>query len=58
MTADAARPWQHLFLERALRLRLQSGETILLIAGDVETLLPTVRDYMSRGRYRPGELFK
>jgi hypothetical protein len=56
--ADAARPWQHLFLERALRLRLQSGETILLIAGDVETILPTVRDYMSRGRYKPGELFK
>ncbi|HKQ99107.1 MAG TPA: hypothetical protein VJT09_00460 [Pyrinomonadaceae bacterium] len=56
--ADVARPWQHLFLERALRLRLQSGETILLIAGDVETILPLVRDYMSRGRYRPGELFK
>ena len=58
MTADAARPWQHLFLERALRLRLQSGETILLLAGDVETILPLVRDYMSRGRYKPGELFK
>jgi len=55
---DVARPWQHLFLERALRLRLQSGETILLLAGDVETILPLVRDYMSRGRYRPGELFK
>jgi hypothetical protein len=55
---DAARPWQHLFLERALRLRLQSGETILLVAGDVETILPTVREYMARGRYRPGELFK
>lgn len=53
-----ARPWQHLFLERALRLRLQSGETILLMAGDVETILPLVRDYMARGRYRPGELFK
>lgn len=58
MNADVARPWQHLFLERALRLRLQSGETILLLAGDVETILPLVRDYMSRGRYRPGELFK
>jgi hypothetical protein len=57
-SCDAARPWQHLFLERALRLRLQSGETILLVAGDVETILPTVRDYMSRGRYKPGELFK
>lgn len=56
--ADVARPWQHLFLERALRLRLQSGETILLLAGDVETILPLVRDYMSRGRYKPGELFK
>jgi hypothetical protein len=55
---DVARPWQHLFLERALRLRLQSGEAILLIAGDVETILPTVREYMSRTRYRPGELFK
>jgi hypothetical protein len=55
---DVARPWQRLFLMRALRLRLQSGETILLLAGDVETILPTVRDYMSRGRYRPGELFK
>jgi hypothetical protein len=58
MMADVARPWQHLFLERALRLRLQSGETILLLAGDVETILPLVRDYMSRGRYQPGELFK
>ncbi|MDT4897743.1 MAG: hypothetical protein QOH25_2820 [Acidobacteriota bacterium] len=58
MRADVARPWQHLFLERALRLRLQSGETILLLAGDVETILPLVRDYMSRGRYQPGELFK
>ncbi len=54
---DVARPWQHLFLERALRLRLQGGETILLMAGDVETILPIVRDYMSRERYRPGELF-
>jgi hypothetical protein len=58
MIADVARPWQHLFLERALRLRLQSGETVLLMAGDVETILPLVRDYMSRGRYQPGELFK
>jgi hypothetical protein len=58
MIADVARPWQHLFLERALRLRLQSGETVLLMAGDVETILPLVRDYMSRGRYKPGELFK
>ena len=58
MMADVARPWQHLFLERALRLRLQSGETVLLLAGDVETILPLVRDYMSRGRYKPGELFK
>jgi hypothetical protein len=58
MMADVARPWQHLFLERALRLRLQSGETLLLMAGDVETILPLVRDYMSRGRYKPGELFK
>jgi hypothetical protein len=58
MSCGTARPWQHLFLERALRLRLQSGETILLMAGDVETILPLVRDYMSRGRYQPGELFK
>lgn len=58
MSCGVSRPWQHLFLERALRLRLQSGETILLIAGDVETILPLLRDYMSRGRYRPGELFK
>jgi hypothetical protein len=58
MIADVARPWQHLFIERALRLRLQSGETVLLMAGDVETILPLVRDYMSRGRYKPGELFK
>lgn len=58
MICDVARPWQHLFLERALRLRLQSGETILILAGDVETILPLVRDYMSRGRYKPGELFK
>jgi hypothetical protein len=58
MNCDAARPWQHLFLARALRIRLQSGETIVLLAGDVETILPLVRDYMSRGRYKPGELFK
>jgi len=58
INCDVARPWQHLFLERALRLRLQSGEAILLIAGDVETILPMVRDYMSRGRYKPGELFR
>lgn len=58
MSCDAGRPWQHFFLERALRLRLQSGETILLTAGDVEAILPVVRDYMSRGRYKPGELFK
>ena len=58
INCDVARPWQHLFLERALRLRLQSGETILLLAGDVETILPIVRDYMARERYRPGELFK
>ncbi|MDQ3819542.1 MAG: hypothetical protein M3362_17945 [Acidobacteriota bacterium] len=58
VSCGIARPWQHLFLERALRLRLQSGETILLMAGDIEAILPTVRDYMSRGRYRPGELFK
>lgn len=56
--SDVARPWQHLFLERALRLRLQSGEAILLMVGDVDAVLPLVRDYMSRGRYRPGELFK
>ena len=57
-SCGVARPWQHLFLERALRLKLQSGETILLMAGDVDTILPIVRDYMSRGRYKPGELFK
>ena len=54
---DIARPWQQLFLERALRLRLQSGEAILLLTGDVETILPLVRDYMSRGRYKLGGLF-
>ena len=58
MGCDIARPWQRLFLERALRLRLQSGEAILLLTGDVETILPLVRDYMSRGRYKLGELFK
>jgi hypothetical protein len=31
---------------------------ILLMTGDVETILPLVRDYMSRGRYKLGELFK
>jgi hypothetical protein len=58
IVCDVARPWQHLFLERALRLQLQSGEMILLMTGDVETILPLVRDYMSRGRYKLGELFK
>lgn len=58
IVCDMARPWQHLFLERALRLQLQSGEMILLMIGDVETILPLVRDYMSRGRYKLGELFK
>jgi hypothetical protein len=55
---DIVRPWQHLFLERALRLRLHGGETILFIIRDAHTILPVVRDYMSRERYKPGELFK
>jgi hypothetical protein len=55
---DITRPWQHLFLERALRLRLHGGETIQLITRDAEAILPIIRDYMSRERYRPGELFK
>jgi hypothetical protein len=55
---DVARPWQHLFLERALRLRLQSGEAILLMVGDPEAILPLVRDYMARERYKLGGLFE
>ncbi|HYE64345.1 MAG TPA: hypothetical protein VD966_02110 [Pyrinomonadaceae bacterium] len=58
IACDLVRPWQSLFLERALRLRLQSGEAVLLVMRDAERVLPTVRDYMSRQRYRPGELFK
>lgn len=57
ISCDTTRPWQQLFLERALRLRLQSGETISLILSDAETLLPTLRQYMTRRRYQPGELF-
>lgn len=57
-SCDGARPWQHLFLERALRLQLQSGEAIFLIVGDVEAILPLVRDYMSRERYKLGGLFE
>lgn len=55
---DLVRPWQHLFVERALRLRLHDGEAILLFVRDAETVLPLVRNYMSLGRYKPGELFK
>ena len=55
---DLVRPWQHFFLERALRLRLQSGETLLLSVRDPDTILPLVRDHLGRERYRPGELFR
>lgn len=55
---DITRPWQHLLLERALRLRLHGGETILFIMRDAASALPVIRDYMSRERYRPGELFR
>ncbi|HEV7859858.1 MAG TPA: hypothetical protein VGO91_14675 [Pyrinomonadaceae bacterium] len=55
---DITRPWQQLFLQRALRLRLHDGETITLNLRDADTILPVIRDYMSRERYRPGELFK
>lgn len=54
---DTMRPWQHLFLERALRLRLHGGETILFIIRDAQSILPVIREYLSRERYRPGELF-
>ena len=57
ISCDITRPWQQLFLERALRLRLQSGESVSLILRDAETLLPTLRQYMTRRRYQPGELF-
>ena len=57
-SCDVARPWQHLFLERALRLRLQSGEAILLMVGDPEAILPILRDYMARERYKLGGLFE
>lgn len=55
---DVVRPWQRLFLERALRLRLQTGEQIYFITRDAESILPIIRNYMSGSRYRPGELFK
>lgn len=58
ISCDPIRPWQHLFLDRAFRLRLQSGEMILLSVRDAQTALPLVRQYMSRERYRPGELFQ
>ncbi len=58
VACDLVRPWQHLFLERVLRLRLQSGEAILLSVRDPETIMVLVGEYMSRGRYRPGELFR
>ncbi len=56
-SCDLVRPWQRLFLQRVLRLRLHSGEMILLGVRNADAILPLVRDYMSRGRYRPGELF-
>jgi hypothetical protein len=58
VSCELQRPWQHLFLDRALKLRLQSGETIFLSVRDAQTVLPLVRQYMSRDRYRPGELFQ
>jgi hypothetical protein len=58
VACDVIRPWQRLFIERALRLRLQDGETILMVIRDVEFILPLIREYMSRTRYQPGELFR
>lgn len=52
-----ARPWQRLFLERAMGVRLRNGETVKFIMRDAPSMLPTVLDFLSRGRYRPGELF-
>jgi hypothetical protein len=56
-SCDAVRPWQRLFLKAALRLRLRGGETLVFYTRDAETILPTVREHMSRTRYKPGDLF-
>lgn len=56
-SCDAVRPWQRLFLKAALRLRLRGGETLVFYTRDAETILPTLREHMSRTRYKPGDLF-
>ena len=57
-SCDVARPWQGLFLVRALRLRLKNGEAFHLMLRNPESVLAIVREYVSHDRYRPGELFK
>jgi hypothetical protein len=54
---DAVRPWQTLFLSTALLIRMRDGETLTLYTSAAHTMLPTIRQFMSRSRYRPGDLF-
>jgi hypothetical protein len=56
-SCDAVRPWQTLFLSTALVIRLRDGETLTLYTSEAHTMLPTIRQFMSRERYRPGDLF-
>jgi hypothetical protein len=55
---EVVRPWQSFFLVKALQLLTQSGDTLVLYVQDPESILPKMREYMSRDRYKPGELFK
>jgi hypothetical protein len=57
VACDVVRPWQRLFLSSALRVKLRGGETLLLYVRDAESILPTVREHLSRARYKPGDLF-
>jgi hypothetical protein len=51
------RPWQHFFLENAIRLRLNSGLSFSLYVKDAGMILPAIREHMTRSRYKPGDLF-
>jgi len=55
---EIARPWQRLFLTKALRLKLRGGETINFYVNKAETLLPIIREHISRKRYKVGDLFR
>jgi len=55
---EIIRPWQRLFLNKALRLKVRGGETINFYVNSADTLLPVIREHMSRKRYKVGDLFR